>query len=72
MAEKKAKRRYVDTKTRYEGVHARHRLDCALGIGKKRCSCTPTYYGTVWDNDVNRNRRTKAGSPHQRSEELAF
>lgn len=53
------KRRYVDTKTRYEGVYARHSLYCALGVGGKRCNCTPTYYGTVWDNEVGRNRKTK-------------
>jgi integrase len=53
------KRRYVDTKTRYEGVYARHSLYCDLGIGKKRCTCEPTYYGTVWDNAAGRNRRTR-------------
>jgi integrase len=53
------KRRYVDTKTRYEGIFARHSLSCDLGIDKKRCTCAPTYYGTVWDNEIGRNRRTK-------------
>ena len=53
------KRRYVDTKTRYEGVYARHSLYCDLGIGKKRCTCDPSYYGTVWDSGIGRNRRTK-------------
>ena len=53
------KRRYVDTKTRYEGVYARHSLYCDLGIGKKRCTCSPTFYGTVWDSQVGRNRRTR-------------
>ena len=53
------KKRYVDTKTRYEGVFARHSLYCDLGIGKKRCTCDPTYYGTVWDNEIGRNRKTK-------------
>lgn len=58
MAEK-PKRRYVDTRTRYEGVYARHSLYCNLGIGGTRCNCTPTYYGTVWDNEIGRNRKTK-------------
>lgn len=53
------KRRYVDTKTRYEGIFARHSFYCGLGIGRKRCTCDPTYYGTVWDNEIGRNRRTK-------------
>jgi integrase len=59
MAQKQLKRRYVDTKTRYEGVFARHSLYCDLGIGKRRCTCTPTYYGMAWDNEIGRNRRTK-------------
>jgi integrase len=52
-------RRYVDTPTRYEGVFARHKLACALAIGRKRCTCTPSYYGIVWDPAIRRNRRTK-------------
>lgn len=59
MAGEAPKRRYVDTRTRYEGIFARHSLYCGLGIGRKRCSCDPTYYGTVWDNETGRNRRTK-------------
>ncbi|HEX6689407.1 MAG TPA: tyrosine-type recombinase/integrase [Solirubrobacterales bacterium] len=59
MAAEKLKRRYIDTTTRYEGVFARHSLYCGLGIEGKRCTCDPTYYGTVWDNEIGRNRRTK-------------
>lgn len=59
MADEAPRRRYVDTRTRYEGIFARHSLFCGLGVGRKRCSCNPTYYGTVWDNDVGLNRRTK-------------
>jgi integrase len=59
MTATEVKRRYVDTKTRYEGVYARHSLYCDLGIGKKRCTCDPSYYGTVWDSGIGRNRRTK-------------
>lgn len=54
-----SRRRYVDTATRYEGVFARHRLSCALSIGRKRCTCAPSYYGTAWDPTIGRNRRTK-------------
>jgi integrase len=53
------KRRYVDTKTGHTGIFARHSLYCGFGIGKQRCSCTPSYYGTVWDKATGRNRRTK-------------
>jgi len=58
VATEEPKRRYVDTKTRYEGVFARHSLYCDLAIDRKRCTCKPTYYGTVWDNEIGRNRRT--------------
>jgi len=53
------KRRYVDTKTRYECIFARHSLQCALALGRQRCTCKPTYYGTVWDKEAGRNHRTK-------------
>jgi integrase len=54
------KRKYVDTATpRYEGVYARHRLSCALAIGKQRCTCKPSYWGKVWDRAAGRHRKTK-------------
>lgn len=52
------KRRYVDTRTRYQGVFARHSINCALGIGGKKCNCTTTYYGVVWDPEIARHRKT--------------
>ena len=58
VAAKTKERRYVDTKTRYQGVYARHSLNCNLAIGRKRCNCDPSYYGTVWDDEIGRNRRT--------------
>ena len=48
----------VDTKTRYQGVYARHQITCALGVGRKKCSCTPSYYGIVWDRVEHRQRKT--------------
>jgi integrase len=56
-----ARRRFVDTKTRYQGVFARHRLSCALAVDGKRCTCRPSYYGTVWDKEQGLNRRTPRG-----------
>jgi integrase len=54
------KRVYRDTKTRYEGVYARHSLKCDKAIDKdNRCTCDPTYYGVVWDNEIGRNRKTE-------------
>ena len=58
MAEQAAKRRYVDTRTRYQGVFARHRLSCALALGGPRCTCAPSYHGVVWDKDAGRHRKT--------------
>lgn len=53
-------RKTVDTKTRFDGVYARHRLRCAKALDKKsRCSCTPSYYGKVYDPSVGRHRPTK-------------
>jgi integrase len=53
------KRRYVDTKTRFPGIYARHSLDCNLGIGLQRCNCKPSYWGKVWDAELGRHRPTK-------------
>ena len=47
-----------DTKTRYQGVFARHQKDCAINAGK-RCTCKPSYYGVVWDRARNRHVKTK-------------
>lgn len=47
-----------DTKTRYQGVFARHQMGCALESGK-RCTCTPRYYGVVYDRGERRRRRTR-------------
>ena len=46
-----------DTKTRYQGVFARHKTGCAKERGK-RCSCRPSYWGKVWDRDTQRSRFT--------------
>jgi integrase len=53
------KRRLVDTKTRYQGVFARHQAKCAKGEDKnKRCSCQPRYYGVVWDRVTGKPLKT--------------
>lgn len=51
----------VDKKTRYQGVYARHGLHCAVSEGK-RCNCTPSYYGVVWDQEVGKHLKTKRQS----------
>jgi integrase len=52
-------RRYVDTATRFQGVFARHSLNCALGIGEDDCNCKPSFYGSVWDPAISRHRKTE-------------
>ena len=48
-----------DTRTRYQGVYARHRKDCAIeAVG--RCDCSPSYWGQVWDRAAGRARKTRA------------
>lgn len=47
-----------DTKTRYQGVFARHQKDCAINAGT-RCNCKPRYYGVVWDRARKRHVKTK-------------
>jgi integrase len=53
------KPRPVDTKTRYQGVYARHQLHCALGVGGDRCNCGPSYFGVAWDREAAKHRKTK-------------
>jgi hypothetical protein len=47
-----------DTKTRYQGVFARHQQACrktATGDAKA-CHCTPSYFGVVWDRADHKHR----------------
>lgn len=46
-----------DTKTRYQGVYARHQEGCALEAGQA-CDCTPSYFGVVYDPAIGRTRKT--------------
>lgn len=47
-----------DTKTRYQGVYARHRIDCAVERDGK-CDCSPSYWGRVWDRADSKHRKTR-------------
>jgi hypothetical protein len=47
-----------DTKTRYQGVFARHKQHCAIG-GGGHCNCKPSYYGAVYDRARKRYVKTK-------------
>jgi integrase len=46
-----------DTKTRYQGVFARHKAGCRLEDAK-RCNCSPSYWGKVWDREAKKSRIT--------------
>ncbi|HEY4811472.1 MAG TPA: tyrosine-type recombinase/integrase [Solirubrobacteraceae bacterium] len=47
-----------DTKTRYQGVYARHKQDCATEHDRA-CTCTPSFWGKAWDAAAGRHRKTK-------------
>src|SRR5436305_13233582 len=48
----------IDTRTRSQGVFARHQRRCAVERGK-RWNCKPSYFGVVWDRAHGRQLRTK-------------
>jgi integrase len=48
----------VDTTTRYQGVFARHQLSCTRSLGAYKCNCTPRFWGSVWDREARRHRKT--------------
>ncbi len=48
----------VDTKTRYQGIFARHRKGCSVERDRP-CNCTPSYFGTAWDRVAHRTRKTR-------------
>lgn len=48
----------VDTKTRYQGVFARHKHGCAVERGQ-RCRCKPSYFGVAYDRATKRQIKTK-------------
>lgn len=47
-----------DTRTRYQGVYARHQQRCRTEEGG-RCNCKPSYYGVVYDRARRKPVRTK-------------
>ncbi len=48
-----------DTRTRYQGVYARHRSDCATERGVD-CNCSPSYWGQAWDRAGGKPRKTRS------------
>ncbi len=50
-----------DTKTRFQGVYARHQEACRVSAGADpaACNCTPSYYGVVWDRSARKTRKTR-------------
>ncbi len=47
-----------DTRTRYQGVFARHKAKCAADAGA-RCRCKPSYYGVAYDRTTKRRVKTQ-------------
>jgi hypothetical protein len=48
----------TDTKTRFQGVFARHQATCPIG-DTGRCRCKPSYYGVAYDRATKRRAKTK-------------
>jgi integrase len=50
-----------DTKTRFQGVYARHQQGCRVTAGgePKTCNCSPSYYGVVWDRAARKQVKTR-------------
>src|SRR3954452_10677565 len=50
-----------DTKTRYQGVFARHQQKCTgTATGDPRaCDRTPSFYGVIWDRGARKHRKTR-------------
>lgn len=55
-----------DTRTRYQGVYARHQQHCRIEKSG-RCNCQPSYYGVCYDRAVRKPVRTR----RQRTAEAA-
>jgi len=47
----------VDTKTRFQGIFARHQEGCRVEQDRA-CNCDPSYFGTAWDRVAHRTRKT--------------
>jgi integrase len=50
-----------DSRTRFQGVFARHQESCRVSAGGDRqsCNCTPTFYGVVWDRAARKHVKTR-------------
>lgn len=63
-----------DTKTRFQGVYARHQTSCPIASGRP-CRCTPSFYGAVYDPSAKRvirtQRMTTAGAARNARTDLA-
>jgi integrase len=47
-----------DTRTRYQGVFARHKQSCSIEHGHA-CDCSPSYWGKVYDRAGGKHRKTR-------------
>src|SRR5947209_7341987 len=47
-----------DTRTRFQGVYARHQQRCRVHDGG-RCNCKPSYYGVAYDRVQRKPVRTR-------------
>lgn len=52
-----------DSRTRYQGVYARHKQSCLSHLGRD-CNCVPAFWGKVYDRASGKERKTRMfGTP---------
>lgn len=49
----------IDTKTRFQRVFKRHQEGCIAEAERSKCNCKGKYWGSAWDREKGRTRKTE-------------
>lgn len=49
----------IDTRTRFQGVFKRHQQGCVAETDPSKCNCNGKYWGSAWDREAARTRKTE-------------
>jgi integrase len=49
----------IDTRTRFQGVFKRHQEGCIAETDRSKCNCKGKYWGSAWDREKGRTRKTE-------------
>jgi site-specific recombinase XerD len=49
----------IDTRTRFQGVFKRHQEGCVAETDRSKCNCKGKYWGSAWDREKGRTRKTE-------------